>query len=505
VSGGSWDRGIGGSAASTPFRPLDPPLPRSPAPPLPWLLLLAAVWLLLPACAYYNGMYNARRFAKQAERSERLGRMSEARERWRRAAMHAESLVVRHPGSRWVDDALLVRGRALVHTEQFMDAVLTLERAVRVATTTELREDALLLLGRASLALRRYPQAESTLVLASGSARAQVRDEAYWYLGRALNARGEPRRALEVLGQTTARDAATDRLRAALALDDAAALHLAADDLHRARYREAPWRVLLDSLELAGYGELVGEITAALLARDDVTSGEKARLHLAAAHLDQLRGHDSRARSRLEAVRALVPDSAEARVAETRLLLLEARAAESDTILERMRAPLLRIALLGGLPGEDARTVIELLDRLAALAAAGDHADARLFLRAELLRDSLGARRLAAAAWSAIADLHPGSPWAPKALLAAVEAGHGDSEALLERLMARYESSPYVAAALGDEAGAAAYARLEDSLRVTLAAVGGRRGGVPADPAAPRPGPDRVPARPPAGRPRIDP
>ena len=70
--------------------------------------------LLLTGCVYYNGVYNAKHFAKQAEHSERLGRTSEAADRWRIAAIHAESVVTRHPRSRWADDAMLIRAKALV-------------------------------------------------------------------------------------------------------------------------------------------------------------------------------------------------------------------------------------------------------------------------------------------------------------------------------------------------------------------------------------------------------
>ena len=43
------------------------------------------------SCAYYNGLYNAKRMVKQAERDERAGRTSAAADAWRLAAIHAES------------------------------------------------------------------------------------------------------------------------------------------------------------------------------------------------------------------------------------------------------------------------------------------------------------------------------------------------------------------------------------------------------------------------------
>ena len=74
-----------------------------------WLAAVA----LLGGCAYYNGLYNANRLVKEAERASRDGRIGEARSLWTRAAIKAESVAVRCPASRYRDDAWLVWGRAL--------------------------------------------------------------------------------------------------------------------------------------------------------------------------------------------------------------------------------------------------------------------------------------------------------------------------------------------------------------------------------------------------------
>ena len=67
--------------------------------------LLAA----LSGCAYYNAMWSAERFAKQAQRLESRGQDAEARQQWARAAVKAESVIARHPRSRWADDALVLQ------------------------------------------------------------------------------------------------------------------------------------------------------------------------------------------------------------------------------------------------------------------------------------------------------------------------------------------------------------------------------------------------------------
>ena len=91
-------------------------------------LAACALWAA-SGCVYYNGMYNAERAASEAERFERQGRTAEARDRWQRAIVHAESVAVRHPRSRWAADAQLLRGRGLVRLERFNDGD-RLERAL---------------------------------------------------------------------------------------------------------------------------------------------------------------------------------------------------------------------------------------------------------------------------------------------------------------------------------------------------------------------------------------
>ena len=80
----------------------------------PALILGGLALGLLAGCAYYNGLYNANRLVKAAEKAEREGRVGEARSFWAQAAVKAESVVARYPESKYRDDALLLRGRATV-------------------------------------------------------------------------------------------------------------------------------------------------------------------------------------------------------------------------------------------------------------------------------------------------------------------------------------------------------------------------------------------------------
>jgi hypothetical protein len=74
--------------------------------------------LLLGGCVYYNGMYNTKRLAGSARVAEREGRTFEATNLWGQVVTRAESLVVRHPDSKYVDEALMLKGTALARLGQ---------------------------------------------------------------------------------------------------------------------------------------------------------------------------------------------------------------------------------------------------------------------------------------------------------------------------------------------------------------------------------------------------
>ena len=83
---------------------------------------------LLGGCVYYNGMYNTKRLAGSARKAERDGRTFEANNLWGQVITRAESLVARHPDSKYVDEALVLKGVALSRLNQCDAAVAPLGR-----------------------------------------------------------------------------------------------------------------------------------------------------------------------------------------------------------------------------------------------------------------------------------------------------------------------------------------------------------------------------------------
>src|ERR671917_1675773 len=99
-------------------------------------------------CVYYNGMYNANRLASSARKAEREGRTFEATNLWGQVATKAESVLVRHPHSKYAEEASILRGLALAKLGQCEQALGPLNRVTVANLQAELREDTWLAAGR---------------------------------------------------------------------------------------------------------------------------------------------------------------------------------------------------------------------------------------------------------------------------------------------------------------------------------------------------------------------
>jgi len=438
---------------------------------LPRAAAYAAAVAVASGCVYYNGMYNARREERAALRFEREGRTVEARDRWTRAGVHADSVVARHPQSPWAEEALLLSGRASVQVEDYGGAAVTLERAVRLARTPAQRARALTLLGRANIALGRFAAVRADL---DSALAVPPRDpgEALLLRGLALRQLGEPAAALADLAASDDPRAPAERARTLLQRGDTVAALAQLEPLAAARrYDEDFWRPALDSLAALGARASASRLAGRLASRADVARGARARLLLDDGGRLLAAGDSGAARGRFQEAVLAAPDSVEARVGAVRIVRLAVAGAPDDGVLDSLDATLASAVALGGAPAREAQPAARLLDRAFVLARDTVVPDASWFLRAEILRDSLGAAPLAARDFAEMARRFPASPWTPKALLAAIAAGHPAADSLRALLDLRYAQSPYRRAALGLPDPPAAYAALEDSLTRAIAAA----------------------------------
>src|ERR1700694_4957690 len=98
-----------------------------------------ALLAVLSGCAYYNAMWSAERYAKEARRLEARGQEAEARAQWALAAVKAESVIARHPRSRWADDALVLQAEGLARAGSCATAAAPLPQARALGTPAALR------------------------------------------------------------------------------------------------------------------------------------------------------------------------------------------------------------------------------------------------------------------------------------------------------------------------------------------------------------------------------
>jgi predicted negative regulator of RcsB-dependent stress response len=422
------------------------------------------------SCAYYNGLFNANRLAADAKQAEREGRSGEARSLWAQAAVKAESVATRYPGSRYRDDALLLWGRALYEREECRDAVDPLALAVDSSPDPAIQREARLYLGRCHVELRQPDSAIAVvrpLLADSGSALATT---ALALKGRAELSRGQFAAAVEDLRQVAEEDAAFDLAAAHLGLYQVEEATRVLEARASGDYDDERWLSALDSVGVQDL-RLASALVDQLAAKREITSGQRARLLLADGRRWSVGRQPDRAAERFASASEAAPDSAEAAFARAYLAVAELRGTTDLGRLDTLRQTLDASVRRGG-------NTIPIVSQAAVLV---DHAvtalenpevpgaDLAMFVVAEELRDSLDAVAPAVELFLKLQRDHPESIVAPKALLAAAAMQPSRGDSLRHVLQSRYPDSPYTLALAG--LGGEQFAALEDSLLTVLAAA----------------------------------
>lgn len=417
-----------------------------------------ALILAVGGCAYYNGLWRANRFASEARRAEQEGRIGEARSLWAQAAVRAESVVVRHPDSKWTDDALLLHGRALLKLQQCSVALQPLERALETSPDGEIVEAASLLAAQCRIEMSDPARARALLDQVVRSSDPERASRARYWRGLAAQRLGDHRAATADLEASHHPGAAVVRIVSLLALGDIEAASPTIDSLLEAGASEEQWQRVITALVGADLAEAERVVTALTTSRSGLGLGPHARLALTGASRVAEAGDTARALRLFERVTALSPDSATAREAEVRMVAVALARATSPEDLPPLIQRLEAVAVQGGSAGR-------LATGLAALAARvieTPGGEGRQFLLAEVALDSLRAADLAATMLLELVERSPASLFAPKALLAAAVARPDLADSLRTLAQNRYPGSPYLLALSGRVTPI--YAQLEDSL-----------------------------------------
>ncbi|MFL5401975.1 MAG: tetratricopeptide repeat protein [Gemmatimonadales bacterium] len=438
-----------------------------------WVASLVAIPALIGGCVYYNGMYNANRLAGSARKAEREGRTFEASNLWGQVATKAESVVVRHPTSKYAEQANVLRGVALARLGQCEQAMAPLSRAALIAPS-DLTEDALLATGRCQLALGNVAASQAAFGFLLQSKDRDRRREARLQQARFMRQKGQYGEALRLLEGLRDPRAEEERV---LALAGSGRLPQAlvlADSLLARRDTTKQW----DSLVIAMGAQNPGDASQLV----DRIQGLPVR------------SPEVRARQLLEdGMRLLGTDTARARVRFREVIELSGtREAAGRATLELTRMDIHRLGMPADVPPISAalkeisakfEMVAEQSQQLeAVLAGVQDAAtkvtwetprgDLRLFLAAETARDSLEAPRLATHIFRRILDDFPNSSYAGKVVLAVQQLDPTWSDSAHSLLEGLYSESPYLAMIRGQDAPE--YRLLEDSLGAFAAALSAR-------------------------------
>jgi tetratricopeptide (TPR) repeat protein len=476
---------------------------------LPRFLQLSLATAVLGGCVYYNGMYNANRLAGSARKAEREGRTFEANNLWGQVATRAESVVVRHPTSKYAEEAKVLRGVALARMGQCEPALGALSLVTSASGHSDLTEDALLAVGRCQLALGNLPASEAAYGQLLDSKNRDRRHEARFQLARLLRQSGryeEALRALEGIKDPRANSerilamAGAGRLPAALALADSL---IARHDTTR------PWDslvVIMGRQSPAAASRLLDRLAPLPVRSPEIQARRMLEDGIRLAPSDS-----ARAAARFRQAISIGGKNDAAGRASLQLVLLDLHRAKRPEDLPALTAALNRVSDSFETVAYDATqlgaTVADVHAAATTVTWETPRGDLRLFLAAESARDSLRAPALAAGLFRRILQDYPNSSYGAKVVLAAQRLDSTWTDSARGLLEGRYFDSPYLAVIRGEWSDD--YRRLEDSLgayATTLAPTQPtqpRAGGVRRLPVVPEDA-DQPGRRPPAsGTPRV--
>jgi len=421
--------------------------------------------LLLTGCVYYNGMYNANRFASRARKAELNGRTFEAQEFWAQAEVRADTVVARHPDSKWTDDAQLIRGEAMVQRKDCTGAISALEVASLSRDSPAVAQRAQVLLGQCRLAAGDLVGADRAFVTLMESPDTGIANPARLEHARILRIDGSFQAALNTLAGLQGIRADDERIADYAGLGDLAQAEPLISEALARQDLSVPWESAIAAIGRLDPG-LASRYTSAVVALHGLPKEMRDRLLLADGTRLLATDPDSGV-ARLRAAGAAVPVTDASLTA--RLRIAEYVIGQADTLsgLERAREELTSLSEVGGRSSIQAIQYLNILDRVRnyadSISPGAKEGDLATFVTAEAVRDGLPAPRIAGELFATVPTWWPASPYAPKALLALAALEPMQADSIFRVLEGAYPDSPYLLLVRGDVTPAVL--ALEDSLQ----------------------------------------
>lgn len=412
------------------------------------LTLVLASCFAGSGCVYYNGVYNAQAEARRADATLRRDDDGQATTRFQRSAAIAETVLVRHPKSKWRSRALYIAARSgamAAQCERAMPRLLALLAGASLNANE--RDRSRLALASCEVRVGRSADARPRLDSMFWSADREFARQARIWAARAALSMGDRDAVPTYLGDLDAGVLQWELINASMSAREFTRVESLL--VQRARigdYREDVTRALREMLadgRVDAAERIVAQYDAARV-RDD----SRARMHYALGDMHARVGLDSMARRHLYAARTLSQrDTVTARDANARLALLDltrvASVRELDTLVARQDSVVWRTNY--------ARQVADRVLMFRLLTARGDAESASLYLAAEIARDSLRAPRLARALFLRIPRESPSSPLVPSAWYAAALLQPDSAAAWQRRVLVDFSSSSVAARLRGED------------------------------------------------------
>lgn len=416
------------------------------------------VLLAAGGCAYYNGIYNAKSAASAGDRQSRRGETYAAGQEYLKSAAKAETVLYRHPKTRWRADALYFAARGAALGGECARGMRRLDEYLVIAgQSNDRRERALI--ARASCLMNGADvlAAETILEPLLQSRDADVRAQAALWSGRAALLVGDATRAERLLAQAPGSAGAWEFIAAAFQTGNIAK----AESLLVVRAQNSDWRseVHRHVLKLWQANERDVAIRIVdLYGASRAPTADRVALRFLASDLAAAAGDTAVARRQAaEAQRLGLSPTVDA---EAQARLLSVRIREFDALRDVEAAVARDSAHARGTLL--LRRINDNLAIMRLLLSNPDQYGSPVFLAAEIARDSLRAFRLAHAMFRSVERDFPEYEIAARALLASRAMVPESTQVYAARVTKNWPSSSAAAALDGRDPTVLTTLRQED-------------------------------------------
>ncbi len=158
--------------------------------------------LFFSGCAYFNIFYNARQYYNKGYEATRKNRTTQVTgtetQNYQKAIEKAAKLIDEYPDSKWVDDALLLMGKAYYYEQQYMRSNRKFVELITNYPQSDFVPEARLWLAKTNISLEKFEEAEEELQsLLKQDVSKELIGEANFYLGQLYNTQKDYQKAVE--------------------------------------------------------------------------------------------------------------------------------------------------------------------------------------------------------------------------------------------------------------------------------------------------------------------